>query len=220
MKSNNFNILPIKDNKICLNAIISSDIIINIKEKDKDKEGILQNESKLICNEKESKEDYTLENYRTLEYSNLYLKPYEKFNIKVLLLNGKIINLDVISSDKIINIKEKIKDKEGIPSNEYKLINNEKELNEDKTLEDYSIYENSIIYLKYNEKFNIFIIFPLNIKKICLNVETFDSVINIKEKIKDKEGILQNDYKLVFNKKELEENKTLDDYNYNKRFYY
>ena len=211
--NNNFNILPINDKKICLNAIISSDIKINIKEKDKDKEGILQNESKLICNENESKEGNILEYYRTLENSNIYLKSYEEFNIKVLLPNGKIINLDVISSDKIINIKEKIKEKEGIPSNEYKLINNEKKLNEDKTLEDYSICEKSIIFLKYNEKFNIFIIFPLNAKKICLNVETFDFVINIKEKIKDKEGIFQNDYKLEFNKKELEEYKTLDDYN-------
>ena len=47
-------------------------------------------------------------------------------------------------------------------------------------------------------------------------MEPSDTIINIKEKIKDKLDILPNQYKLKFNEKELEEYKTIDDYNIKK----
>ena len=90
-------------------------------------------------------------------------------------MNEKKICLNVISSDTIIKIKEKIKHKEGILPNEYKLILNKKVLVEYKILADYNVSENSFIYLKFYEKFDIFMNFPKNEKKICLNVISSDT---------------------------------------------
>ena len=102
----------------------------------------------------------------------------------------------------IIKIKEKIKDKDENLSYKYKLIFNKEELKDYKTLDNYNIIHNSTINLKFNEKFNIFIRFE-NGKKICLNVEMFDTIIKIKEKIKDEDEIFSNKYNLIFNEEEL-----------------
>ena len=71
------------------------------------------------------------------------------------------------------------------------LENNLEELKEDYyTIENYNIRENYTIYLEQN----IFIIFPMNEKKICLNVISSDTIIKIKEKINDKDENLSYKY--------------------------
>ena len=203
-KSNDCKILQMDGKINNLNINISKS-----KEKNKDKERILSYEDKQICEAKELKEEQTLKDYKKGEESN------ENFNIFIILpQNEKKMCLNVIPLDTILNIKEKIEEREEIISKEYKLIyNNEKELEEDKTLEDYNIMDQSIIYLKYNENFDISIIFLKKKKKICLNVKTFDDILKIKKKIKEREGIFLNEYKLIYNKEILDEYKTLYDYN-------
>ena len=47
---------------------------------------------------------------------------------------------------------------------------------------------------------------------IALDVESSDTIKSIKEKIKNKEGIIPEKQKLIFNRKNLVDNKTLEDY--------
>jgi len=50
-------------------------------------------------------------------------------------------------------------------------------------------------------------------KTITMDLEDSDSISTIKQKIQDKEGIPADQQRLVFNGKQLEDDKTVGDYN-------
>ena len=210
LKSSTIFFVKTLTNKTIMIKAQVSDSISYIKQEIKKNEDFPIDKYCVIYKGKELDNNKIIADYNIPKNSTLELALRILIQLKINIFNGRTITLQVYTTEKICDIKQKIIEKEKVSSDKISLYLGNSKLEESKILSDYGIQKDStldlrqsmIIYIKgINENNNIMI-----------NVEPSDTIKIIKQKIKEKENISPDKFIIIYDGKELNDNKTLFDY--------
>ena len=200
--------------KIITAVVQPSSYLKEVKEQIQEKEGIPTGIQQLsfageFLEDTRTLSDYNIALQATLSLTVLVRRPGLTVVVHDV-LNGRKHEVELACSDTVEVLKTKIEDETEIPVHCQKIIFCGKCLDDKLTIADYSfIREDPTLNLVCRLRLGILIyVRTPACKTINLEVETSDTIKNVKAKIQDKEGIPQDDQQLYYGK-QLEDESTV-----------
>lgn len=215
--------------------------VYSVKSKLRDEEGSPAGRQRLIFNDEELQNGRTLTGYNIAKDSLIRLVPMEPVGLLpvavCIAILDRTITLEVRKSDTIRDVKAMLQQVEGIPPYHQRLKlrygygffnrdSNNADLADNVTLGELNVNRGDSFFLLRRTKhlsecpcfeccgssFHFFVK-TLAGKTIVIDLKSFHTVEHIKKKVYDKEGISIHKQKLLLGDVELEDDKTLFDYN-------
>ena len=200
-----------------------SDTIKNVKLKIQVKEGIPPSQQHLIFKRQELKDQQTLDEYKVTDKSSVHLRLEDELDrilISVEFPSGRKIFINASPRDDFESVRKMIYDREGIPVDQQRLSFAGKEVVDDHL--PLSEYHNEIeLSLQLDVKqqkyeFLLHMKTPSGKTKIKIEAVSGDTIQDVKRKIMEEIGIPPNQQLLMFNNREIEdERRSLKSYNIN-----
>ena len=200
-----------------------SDTIKKVKRKIQDKEGIPPSQQHLIFKRQELKDHQTLDEYKVTDKSSVHLRLEDELDrilINVEFSTGRKIFINVSPKDDFESVRKIIYDREGIPVDQQRLSFAGKEVVDDHL--PLSEYHNEIeLSLQLDVKqqkyeFLLHVKTPTGKTKLKVEAVSGDTIQDVKRKIMEEIGIPPNQQLLMFNNREIEdERRSLESYNIN-----